>query len=910
MEALLISSSVLILFVILLRAVFGKHISFRMRYALWLIVALRLALPFALPDSPVSVMNYVPFIQAFFGWEADFDGYAGVGEVGSLLIGESGNAEGLSGGTIGVYGSMPTGEIGSFAGLLAGMPETYGSMLAEAFGLLSAEAAKEPVILPVRQGDSDVRFYDESQGVLPLGEAALLQGAQQQGAWGQQDASQPQSRLQPQAAAPMRKAVMEKLQRGFYAVWLTGAALMSLYLFTVNMILYQKLRRTRVLICPDGQTDDGRTLPVYLCKNLASPCLFGIWRPAVYLNEKAAADENDRLYALAHERQHYRHKDHVWSLVRLLCLTVYWFHPLVWAAAALSAEDCELACDEGVTARITEEECTAYGHSLIRQVALKRGGMRLTASTSMSSSARALKRRLLAITQKKKNSVWAALLAGALLVLITGCTFTGADDQSPATESGAEGSTGENGTNGAATGENGTDEAAAGENGTNGAAAGNNGTDETTEKISSDRERISRLEESIRIDRDGYLAFTIPESDHVPEDWSISIQGKAYTGDGTVVMSYGGGECPWESGETYTIMKADDVLSDLSELSMDITLRTFSDDDEQILTGARIDLVECSRELLGSAAGETAVQTALRAYTMFSDKRHGWALTEDDQVLYTHDGAGGFSLLYILPTAEAGEVVGGFERFLEGSQVASCFLDEKTAYFAGFSADLRGALFIRESITEEPDAGNENGCALTAQHRTRIPLKEYFPQGTIYMSFADARNGYLLVCSDPALGLMTKHLYRTVDGGDSFSFVADVSGAITGYPTGIAFCGEEVGYIGTTYHGEDNYLYGTRDGGETWESLTLPVHATAAYVDGLAPVLYGEDRTQAAVVLRNGGENSQYVLYRNNRAAEDLNTWELIRILPYEDIRSYSFTDADTGYFIDGDGKLHEWSGK
>lgn len=74
MEALLIGSSVLILFVILLRATLGRRISFRMRYALWLIVVLRLACPFALPGSPVSVMNYVPSVQAWFDQNAERSG--------------------------------------------------------------------------------------------------------------------------------------------------------------------------------------------------------------------------------------------------------------------------------------------------------------------------------------------------------------------------------------------------------------------------------------------------------------------------------------------------------------------------------------------------------------------------------------------------------------------------------------------------------------------------------------------------------------------------------------------------------------------------------------------------------------------------------------------------------------------
>ena len=53
---------------------------------------------------------------------------------------------------------------------------------------------------------------------------------------------------------------------------------------------------------------------------------------------------------------HYRHLDHIWTLVRSLCLVLYWFHPLVWVAARLSMEDSELACDEGTFIRLGEEK--------------------------------------------------------------------------------------------------------------------------------------------------------------------------------------------------------------------------------------------------------------------------------------------------------------------------------------------------------------------------------------------------------------------------------------------------------------------------------------------------------------------------------------------------------------------------
>ena len=754
MEELLIGSSVLILFVILLRAVMGRRISFRMRYALWLIVALRLALPFALPGSSFSIMNYVPSPEAVFGEQTESSGYA------------AGNGE-----------SMAVGEY------VKGLP---------------AGEAGESVMLSVRQGAALVQLDDGTAGD-SLGQNAmsLLSGDNLQ------NASEPYGEFLPQGTAARRKAEMWKNR--LFGIWLTGAAAMSLYLLIVNMLWYRRLRRTRVLVEPAARAKDGRTPPVYRCAKLASPCLFGVWRPAIYLNDTALAGKKNRAFTLAHEQQHYRHKDHIWSFIRLLCLTVYWFHPLVWAAGILSARDCELACDEGVTARITEEDCAEYGRCLLGQIPLKHGGMRLTA-TSMSGSARALKRRLLAITQKKKASAWAVFITAVMLLLVSGCTFTGADDRSK--------DTGNNSTNGSVV------ESSGDVNGADGNTADKSGAG----------------------------------------------------GDG---MDGTGGSSSDENG--------------LGE-------------------PAQPALPEASAE-------ENRMQTALRAFTMFPDERHGWAVTEDDQILYTYEGDGQFSFLASLPFAQAQAVPdtadgsAGFLADTDGARVSVCFIDEKTACFAGVSAYDGEALFIRETILSEPAAGEEGGQVLVSEHRTRIPLEEYYWCGNTFLSFADSQNGYLLVCSDPALGQMAKHLYCTTDGGDSFSFMADVSDVISGYPTGMAFCSENVGYIGVSHRHETSYLYGTTDGGKTWESVDVPVHADAYYADSIAPVVfYEEGMPQMAVVLKSvgPGERIRFVLYENPRPA-DFATWQLIRILPYEEVRSYSLLDGDTGYFIDGDGTLQKW---
>ena len=125
----------------------------------------------------------------------------------------------------------------------------------------------------------------------------------------------------------------------------------------------------------------------------------------------------------------------------------------------------------------------------------------------------------------------------------------------------------------------------------------------------------------------------------------------------------------------------------------------------------------------------------------------------------------------------------------------------------------------------------------------------------------------------------------------------------------MAFCDENTGYIGVSIRGDSsNYLYGTPDGGLTWERVEVPVHADAYYVDAPVPVVFHEDgEVQMAIVLRNVvGQSDRYVLYENPNPA-DFRSWQLIEILPYEEVKGYHLSDRNMGYFIDGSGTLHKW---
>ena len=118
---------------------------------------------------------------------------------------------------------------------------------------------------------------------------------------------------------------------------------------------------------------------------------------------------------LAHEQTHARHLDPLWSLLRGVCLTIYWFDPLVWLAAVLSREDCELACDEGTLRALGADERTAYGKALLTLVPVcDKPQNPLLGATTMTSGKRGLKERITRIAENRQAKAAAVFAVVAL----------------------------------------------------------------------------------------------------------------------------------------------------------------------------------------------------------------------------------------------------------------------------------------------------------------------------------------------------------------------------------------------------------------------------------------------------------------------------------------------------------------
>ena len=291
-----------------------------------------------------------------------------------------------------------------------------------AHNVLSAAAPVQAVV--EERLDTPVLYVQDGTERRP---AQLLPGKESQGEplSPPSDAAQSAPADEYSIVTPTYRTVT--LSEALTYVWYAGMAGVGAWFLFTNLRFARALRKART-----PYRVEGCRYPVYLVSALPSPCLFGVLRPAVYLNEKALQSPDALRFVLAHEQTHARHLDPLWSLLRGVCLTIYWFDPLVWLAAVLSREDCELACDEGTLRALGADERAAYGKTLLTLVPVcDKPQNPLLGATTMTSGKRSLKERITRIAENRQAKAAAVFAVVALAALVCAVSFTGAPDTTP-----------------------------------------------------------------------------------------------------------------------------------------------------------------------------------------------------------------------------------------------------------------------------------------------------------------------------------------------------------------------------------------------------------------------------------------------------------------------------------------------
>lgn len=222
-------------------------------------------------------------------------------------------------------------------------------------------------------------------------------------------------------------------------IWTVGMVIVAAWILVTNGIFGRRLKRGRRIMelseeaalalrqkLPQKIAGMYDRVPVYIAQDLTSPCLYGLpGREAVYLSADIAEDTDRLCHVLTHELCHKKHGDSLWGMLREILVTVYWFHPLVWAAAILSKRDCELACDEAALLLLGEEERISYGETLLSIITRKAKVFDLLCNaTTMTGRGKSVRERIGYIAGKPKVLRAAVILTVVLMAAVFVFAFT------------------------------------------------------------------------------------------------------------------------------------------------------------------------------------------------------------------------------------------------------------------------------------------------------------------------------------------------------------------------------------------------------------------------------------------------------------------------------------------------------
>ena len=227
---------------------------------------------------------------------------------------------------------------------------------------------------------------------------------------------------------PAQISAQEKMQEAWKTykdkIWLAGTCSILLVVLVANIFYVHKLKKNRKSF---DKFREGK-LPVYVTENVQVPCLYGVFKTAIYLPAQRLDQltEEQVKWIICHEECHYRQGDHIWSLLRILLTAVYWFHPLVWAAAYLSKKDAEISCDEKVLANSNMTQKIAYGKTLICVASRDRKLSVFYPTTAVVGTKKELKNRMRKIVEENKYKrkakvVLAVIMATSVVFTFSGC---------------------------------------------------------------------------------------------------------------------------------------------------------------------------------------------------------------------------------------------------------------------------------------------------------------------------------------------------------------------------------------------------------------------------------------------------------------------------------------------------------
>ena len=141
-------------------------------------------------------------------------------------------------------------------------------------------------------------------------------------------------------------------------VWLIIAAALLITMLIIYTVTKSELKDARLL-----------RENIYVSDKITSPAVYGIFREKIILPREYDAEELK--FILMHENAHIGRKDNFWRVIAIVTACIHWFNPLAWLFLKRFLTNTELACDEAVLKKCTENEIKNYAATLLNHAESK-----------------------------------------------------------------------------------------------------------------------------------------------------------------------------------------------------------------------------------------------------------------------------------------------------------------------------------------------------------------------------------------------------------------------------------------------------------------------------------------------------------------------------------------------------------
>lgn len=268
------------------------------------------------------------------------------------------------------------------------------------------------------------------------------------------------------------------------------------------------------------------------------------------------------------------------------------------------------------------------------------------------------------------------------------------------------------------------------------------------------------------------------------------------------------------------------------------------------------------------------------------DNDVGWVITSSS-VFKTDDG--GQEWTNVTPDA-----------FAEFSDVKAAFLNDSIGWIGLFKEDDPNLQVLRTI-----DGGkNWATCSIESREGAMAPWP-------VALTFTDSNHGWLVTSYGVAAGSNWVDVYITQDGGQLWQLAAsgnpnkpeaglpDSGLPLGGLKTGLGTADSQRAWLTGFSYGDGVWLYGTRDGGQTWYPIELAVDPTYNTEGGSAPSwppVFVD--SQSGFLPVTFSDNGCIVFYRTRNGG---NTWEATVPVPASDYEPlWTFVDSEHGFVVDG----------